>query len=244
MAANVGSSTADSRWNIYHTTTGNILSVTGDGKVGIGTTNPSKKVHISQGASGATGFSNTMLYLEDNTNSYISMASPESNETGILFSKPSSNVSGGMVYTSTNRLALFAGGSSRLNITSTGNVGIGTSAPTAKLDIEGDIVVRKSTNTATGTINALSRSGGSSLFMNGSGTVTVNGIAGGVDGMLLYLICGNGTNLVLAHENASAAVADRITTQTAANVTISQRGGAVLIYEGSTQKWRIIGFAN
>lgn len=220
------------------------MRIDNTGFVGIGTTNPLKKVHVYQGASGASPFGNSMLFLEDVTNSYISMASPESNETGILFSKPSSSVSGGMVYTSSNRLSLFAGGSTRVSITSTGNVGIGTSAPTAKLDIEGDIVVKKTTNTTVGTINALSRSGGSSLFMNGAGTVTVNGIAGGVDGMILYLICGNATTLVLNHENASAAAGDRITTQTAGNVTISQRGGAVLIYESSTAKWRIIGFAN
>ncbi|MDZ7934452.1 MAG: hypothetical protein U5M51_05700 [Emticicia sp.] len=30
------------------------------------------------------------------------------------------------------------------------------------------------------------RSSGSSVFMNGAGAVTVNGIAGGVDGMILY----------------------------------------------------------
>jgi hypothetical protein len=220
------------------------MRIAHNGNIGIGTTNPSNKVHISQGLSGATSFGNTMLFLEDNVNSYISMASPESIETGILFSKPSSTVSGGMVYNSANRLQLFAGGLARLHITSSGNVGIGTSSPTAKLDIEGDIVVKKSTNTSTGTINALSRNGGSSLFMNGVGTVTVNGIAGGVDGIILYLICGNSTSLVLAHENVSAAAADRITTQTAGNVTISFRGGAVLIYEGGTQKWRIIGFAN
>ncbi len=129
------------------------------------------------------------------------------------------------------------------NNSSSGNVGIGTSSPTAKLDIEGDIVVKKSTITATGTYNALNRSSGSSLYINASGTVTVNGIDGGVDGMILYLICGSGTTLVLSNENASASSTNRIATHTGANVTISGRGGATLIYEGSGGRWRIVGVA-
>jgi hypothetical protein len=50
MSGNVGSGPADSRWNIYHTTTGNILSVTGDGKVGILNSNPTIPFHVNSSA--------------------------------------------------------------------------------------------------------------------------------------------------------------------------------------------------
>lgn len=50
MSGNVGSGPADSRWNIYHTTTGNILSVTGDGKVGILNSNPTLPFHVNSSA--------------------------------------------------------------------------------------------------------------------------------------------------------------------------------------------------
>lgn len=300
------------------------MRISHDGLVGIGTSSPERLLHIYSGNSGGSSFNNTRLFVEGSTNTYVSIASPETNETGVLFSKPSSTTSGGIVYNSSNTLQLFSGGSARMRILSTGKiginessptarlqithdgsdadphlrihttglysrinwstntnsnvftaqtdiesgtssnnywrleyngstrlfvrgdgkVGIGTTTPTAKLDIEGDIVVKKITNAITGTINALSRNSGSSIFMNGTGTVTLNGIAGGVDGMVLYLICGNSTTLLINHENTNAAAADRITTQTAGQISINQRGGAVLIYEGLSQKWRIIGFAN
>lgn len=220
------------------------MRIDNTGFIGIGTNNPLKKAHIYSGASGVTPVSTSVLLLENNTSHYLQMASPEANETGVLFGKPSSSVSGGVIYTGTNGLQLRTGGNfNRVTITSTGNVGIGTSAPTAKLDIEGDVVVKKSTITATGTYNSLNRSSGSSLYINASGTVTVNGIDGGVDGMILYLICGSGTTLVLSNENVSAVASDRIATHTGANVTISGRGGATLIYEGSGGRWRIVGVA-
>lgn len=50
MSGNVGSGPADSRWNIYHTTTGNILSVTGDGNVGILNSNPTIPFHVNSSA--------------------------------------------------------------------------------------------------------------------------------------------------------------------------------------------------
>lgn len=220
----LGSATASS--NSYRWTYGAIelMRLRGDGNVGIGTASPDAKLYVvgSQDNNGTDG----TFKVSNGANDMIF----DSNEI---------DVSGN------NQLYLNNNSSGNVSIgTGGGKVGIGTNSPTAKLDIEGDIVVKKTTNTSTGTINALSRSGGSSLFMNGAGTVTVNGIAGGVDGMILYLICGNSTTLVLNHENVSAVAGDRITTQTAGTITITQRGGAVLIYEGSSAKWRIIGFAN
>lgn len=220
----LGSATASSnnfRWTYG---TSELMRLTGDGNVGIGTTAPDAKLYVvgTQDNNGTDG----TFKVSNGANDMIF----DSNEI---------DVSGN------NQLYLNNNSSGNVSIgTGGGKVGIGTNSPTAKLDIEGDIVVKKTVNNAVGTFNALNRSGGSSLFMNGAGTVTVNGIAGGVDGMILYLICGNSTTLILAHENASAAAGDRITTQTAANVTISLRGGAVLIYESSTAKWRIVGFAN
>lgn len=220
------------------------MRIDNTGFVGIGTNNPLRRLHISNSPSGVTPNSNANSFFESNGDNYIQVGSPEANENGILFGKPSAGASGGIIYTLANAMNLRTGGNNtRMTITSAGNVGIGTTAPTAKLDIEGDIVVKKTTNTSIGTINALSRSGGSSLFMNGAGTVTVNGIANGVDGMLLYLICGSGTTLVLGNENTSALAGDRIATHTGVNVTITGRGGATLIYESSFSRWRIIGVA-
>lgn len=247
FANKIGLSSLTAANNNYMWTygTSELMRLTGDGKLGIGTTVPSKKLHVSNGSAGISSYVSTSNFLvEDNGSHYIQMGSPEVNETGIVFGKPSNSASGGVIYNGSNGLNLRTGGNiTRLTITSAGNVGVGTSSPTAKLDIEGDIVVKKTTITTAGTYNALNRSSGSSLYINAVGTVTVNGIDAGVDGMILYLICGSSTTLVLANENASAATSDRIATHTGANVTISGRGGATLIYEGSGGRWRIVGVA-
>ncbi len=219
-----GATSADNYWRLEYNGATNIFNVKGNGNVGIGTSTQDVKLSV--------------VGTQDN-NGTLGTFKVSNGANDMIFDSNEIDVSGN------SELFLNNNGTGNVNLaTGGGKVGIGTGNPTAKLDIEGDIVVKKTTNTATGTINALSRSGGSSLFMNGAGTVTVNGIAGGVDGMILYLICGNSTTLVLNHENVSAAAGDRITTQTAGTITITQRGGAVLIYESSSAKWRIIGFAN
>ena len=56
--------------------------------VGIGTTTPLTKLHVSNGASGATPFLISPLTVESNGHTYINLLSPAANETGILFGIP------------------------------------------------------------------------------------------------------------------------------------------------------------
>jgi hypothetical protein len=132
---------------------------------------------------------------------------------------------------------------SRVFIGNAGSVGIGTASPNANLDINGDVIIRKETITTSGTINALNRNNASTLFINPGAAVTLNGIADGRDGMIVYIINGAGTTLTINNESGSASAANRITTHTGAAVTITNRGGATLIYEGASSLWRIIGIA-
>jgi hypothetical protein len=227
------------------TTTLDKMKIANNGNVGIGLTSPASKLHVFNGASGVTPTSATTAVFEDNGNHYLGLNSPEANETGVLFGKPSSAASGGVIYTLTNDLHLRSGGNNtRVIVASNGNVGIGSSVPTAKLDIDGDIVIKKTTITTAGIENALNRGGGSSIYFNVSGTATLNGIAGGQDGMLLYLFTGAGSTLVINNENPNAIAANRIATNTGLAVTINGRGGATMIYDASTSFWRIIGIAN
>ena len=220
------------------------MRIDNNGNIGIGTNVPEKKLHVSLNNSGVTPNSNANSFFESNGDNYIQVGSPEANENGILFGKPSAGASGGIIYTPANAMNLRTGGNNtRMTITSAGNVGIGTTAPTAKLDIEGDIVVKKSTVTVAGTYNALNRSSASSIYFNTSGTINLNGIDAGVDGLILYIFCGSSTTLVIGNENVGAAISNRIATHTGANVTISGRGGATLIYESTSARWRVVGVA-
>jgi hypothetical protein len=74
------------------------LHIKSDGKVGIGTTNPAAKTHISNGISGITPHSASDLVIEDDDRTYLSLLTPASQEAGILFGLPSSNTSGSIMY--------------------------------------------------------------------------------------------------------------------------------------------------
>ncbi len=98
-----GATSVDNYWRLEYN--GSIFfNVLGDGKTGIGTTNPSKKLHVFNGISGVSPISSSNFMVEDNISHYIQLASPETSENGVLFGKPSSSASGGIIYTGTNAL--------------------------------------------------------------------------------------------------------------------------------------------
>ena len=110
------------------------MRIDSSGNVGIGITNPTAELHISQGG-GATVKLGTSL----NT-SHI-----EAREDGTA-----------------NALALSANGSTdQLVLINGGNVGIGTTTPSEKLEVDGNIL-------ATGTIIATQNGGDASIYINNS----------------------------------------------------------------------------
>lgn len=63
---------------------------------------------------------------------------------------------------------------------------------------------------------------------------------GGVGDGQVHLIVNVGSNdLVLAHESASSTAANRFLCSTGANITLSANQAADLIYDGTTQRWRV-----
>ena len=127
-----------------------------------------------------------------------------------------------------------------------GNVGIGTSTPDAKLDVFGDFSLTKTTRIITpGIQNAVDRRGASFIiFGANSGTYTVNGIAGGVDGMILYLLNLSETTLILNDDNINGIANGKIATNnaTGASITINGRGAVTLIYYNTL--WRVVSYHN
>jgi hypothetical protein len=215
------------------------------GNIGIGTITPDSKLHIVNGSAGAvTAFPTSVATLESNTSGYLSILTPATLEGGVVFGSPVNNNNGFLTYWHPlNTMYLGTNSTTRMAIDGTGNVGIGATTPQAKLEVNGDFRLSKITTiSVVGTQNALDRLGASVISFNTSGTVTLNGIAGGFEGMIVYLYSGTNNTLILNDENSAATFANQIVTNLGTPITITGRGGVTLLYLGSG--WRVIGFAN
>ena len=109
----------------------NIVEITEGGNVGIGTTSPSKKLHVNSGSTNdvalfesTDSFAN--IYLKDNSGE---MALQKVG-TDVLFVTENSSTHGNLRFLSNS-------GTERMRINSAGNVGIGTTAPRSLLNVTG-----------------------------------------------------------------------------------------------------------
>ena len=108
------------------------------GKVGIGTYNPERLLHVREGISGATSNANAIGVFERDNHAYLNILTPGANESGVLFGNPSSNAAGGVLYNSNmpNGLEFRTNGNQfQVSIDSTGRMGIGSNDPSAPLTI-------------------------------------------------------------------------------------------------------------
>ena len=105
------------------------MRITSGGDVGIGTSSPSAKLEVANAAEGAY-----LIAGGDNVN----------NGRALVFTSSTSGVTNGALHTinaqSGNGVIAFSTASTeRMRITSGGNVGIGTTSPDAKLDVNGGV---------------------------------------------------------------------------------------------------------
>lgn len=68
---------------------------------------------------------------------------------------------------------------------------------------------------------------------------SITGIAGGGDGKHLILANVGSSEIVLANENAGSSAANRIITGTGQNLTLAPNVVARLVYDATTQRWRV-----
>jgi len=110
-----------------------ILNVKGDGNVGIGTTSPEAKLHTKIGVSGGSPYDNSVgIFAEGATRSIIQMSS--TSDAYLMFGDASVNNQAWFGYNHANDQLLLHTGST---ITMDGNVGIGTTSPNFKLQVNG-----------------------------------------------------------------------------------------------------------
>ena len=146
--------------NDTQTLYGNVIVPTGS--VGIGTTSPSAKLQVENSGSVA-------ININDSSNSQIPTINFQQGGTTKAFIEGGVNLSSRMdLGVNTNRI---------MTLSSTGNVGIGTTTPSAKLDVNGNVII-------TGSFNQASASLASGLFAHAQGlTVTASGAYSHAEGV-------------------------------------------------------------
>jgi hypothetical protein len=208
------------------------MTILTNGNVGIGTVIPLTKLHILGNENDGT---TATLKIRTPLNSMLFDGNEISgtNNVGANTGNVSFNTnSAGNIY--------FSGG---------GNVGIGTVKPSAKLEINGDLCLKielaqPTTNTDYIPFN---RGGKSVVTFDPYGNIATSTVYGfdnpGVFGTILHVINGKNNTLILKHNHdfGGGNFADSIQTNTLADITITGRGGALLVYD--TGGWRLISYS-
>ena len=109
--------------------------------LGVNTTSPSAPAHIVRmGVSGGSFNANSVAILESNDHGYLQFSNPDNKEAGILSGNVSTGIRSSVIFNTDSSLAFSSGGkTTRAVISKTGEMGIGTTTPAAKLDVNGKV---------------------------------------------------------------------------------------------------------
>jgi hypothetical protein len=119
------------------------IDIAATGFVGLNTTSPLGPLHLrASTVAGATPHPNSDTFIiEDNASGGMQFMNPDASSVSINFGDPGSNQAGRMLYVhGDDSMRLFTGAAERLRILSNGNVGIGQTAPTQTLHVQGNIL--------------------------------------------------------------------------------------------------------
>lgn len=116
--------------NFYHSINGDLMTIKGNGRVGIGTFNPKSRLNVANGSSGITPNPSSVATIESNGPAFFNVLSQ--NESGILFGTGTDAQNGGVIYNVNgipNSMWFRTGGNvGRMAINSQGDVTISDNA--------------------------------------------------------------------------------------------------------------------
>ena len=108
-----------------------LLLIKGNGNIGINTSSPSAKLHIKSSNTIGTpaNFNNAYLKISDNTNAQLALDPNQIYASGQLHIQTTGN----------NSMFFYTNDTKRVMISGSGNLGIGTTSPSEKLEVNGTI---------------------------------------------------------------------------------------------------------
>ena len=229
------------------------LRIDKGGKVGIGTISPTSNLHIVETGTDAVGSitidsqeDNAVLQLRAGLDGGGGEEATINLYQGTTVKWQVGNTSGDnfFIYDYTRNGTSFRiqdNGDMAL-MESGGNVGIGTTVPSIKLDVNGgqcfSHVDRTSSNLDSD--NCLDVTDISVIRTTESGGFTVDGLKGGVTGQILHIFAnGSGAGVTLKHNDSALDATNRIIVHDTSDMTLSGYGGITLIK--SPSYWITIG---
>jgi hypothetical protein len=154
---------------LYHATSTSFpMWINSTGKFGIGTTNPFERVQIGDGSAAGGQYlriwnSNSDIYIGQSGGTIFGLPTG----TGYYILGDNASYPFAIGTTASQPFILASANTERMRITSSGNVGIGTTSPSQKLDVTGNILISGSS-----TSGSFIKSGGtSSQFLKADGSV-------------------------------------------------------------------------
>jgi hypothetical protein len=134
--------------------------------------------------------------------------------------------------------------SNAITVLQSGNIGIATTQPNTRLDVNGDFSMREN-NLFLANGNNHNLAVGLSSFANVSnvtGNYTITGISAGVDGKIFTIVNSSPFNLTIAHLDAGSDPANRINTLAGANISTIGNGSFTFQYSTIQNRWMVIAF--
>jgi len=207
------------------------VTIVNDDKVGIGTTSPSVELEVN-------GDIKANELTLDGTDAGITITN-----TGAIEMHFDAGTGHAANITSNNAIYMLAGSSKKLHFGANntnsqmaldnGKLGIGLTAPTTTLDVDGTVSYKHTAFTTTGPTDNVDVSGTTVLEVNTvSNNVTIGGFTGGVQGQVIYIVK-TSTNNFIQLEHAELSVNQDIYLTSGSDERVVGFGGWTLYCNGS-----------
>lgn len=233
----------------------NRITVTADGKVGIGTTSPDAAFHVYRGNSSVVAPTGTTAIFEDNANHSVGIFGPETSTISLDFGKPSNPKYSSLSLNGSNYLALKNNNKLIIGATPNGHIDIGEPANASQsIDfLQGVSYKSYDFNGLNSPVNTILNSTNSLFNPSKDNTVIqirslpincqLNGfpaptsLAGGI---IAYLIFDDANCTINDNSTNETDPNSRILTGNGGPITITGNGGVTLMYLNN--RWRVIGY--